>query len=145
MSEETEKRLVNWEAEEGDIADNVHWHFESLQSWYWCDIASEGSRLYGLMFLDGEPVEFESPIAALHSGIAAASANGVISAFAFALGLEEGPLKLAIANWYERQGQQMPVGLDALMSEYKDAQRWMAEIAEERAQRLAATSSGDAR
>lgn len=126
MSKETEDRLRRWEDDDTYYEDDIHVHFEQFDSWDWCRIADEGSRVYGIMF--DEEVEEGSPISALHSGIAAAASNGMVAAFAKALGLEELPLLHAISAWYEKQDNPPPGGFDALMAEYRKGQEFLCEL-----------------
>ena len=94
-----EETLADHESAESDIdvLDAAHSHFTELAASFddWCDVSSEGERLWGVMF--GETLDKFSAEGSIISGVAAAAYELAIeevarklevSAFALKCGLE---------------------------------------------------------
>lgn len=101
MSQETEDRLKSWNAEDAFPLDDMHVHMRDFGRWYWEDAATEGRRIYNLMF--NENVENDSPVDAVFQGVAAQAAHGVFAAVAAALGVSPEAVKMAMEPWYDDQ------------------------------------------
>lgn len=117
----TDQELADFDSDETHDECSVHFHFEKTGFRYWCDISSEGERMLSL--IGGEPISYSTQC--VIAGIAAQCSNGVISAFAEALGIPKKIAEYAIFNWLEdfRRG---PVTLEEFIaigqSDYDDVE-----------------------
>lgn len=106
MSEQTEKVLLEWDADEhnisgDDVFDALNEHFIEFGRWHWVEISDEARRVWNLMFKD--KVENGSPMDGVWTAAAAQASDGAFEAMAAALGVESFALQAAIAPWLENQ------------------------------------------
>ena len=106
MSEQTEAKLRNWARDDAVTDDDMHRHMRDFGRWDWCEIADEGRRIYGVMF--GEEVESGSAVDAIIGGVSAQAADGAWAAVAAALGVDAEDVRMAVADWYEKQDATPP-------------------------------------
>lgn len=149
--------LRGWEATfdsaDKDFGDMLYSHFEAKGGLNWCDVVSEGLRVFNLMFTPNDgvgPVERDSPIDQLLCAIAAKSANSAFDAVAMALGVDPEALQYEVDDWYQIQSaskeRPMAIGWERLKAEVERYPEKMAEnsVRYEAEKSSRAANAGDA-
>lgn len=100
-----EADVVQWEKDPNSVPmeNEVHVHFERMDLLNCFEIGHEGLRMYNrLLQADGGgQAEDGSAIAAVFSGVAAASANGVFCALSRALGVSQRALEIVLEPYID--------------------------------------------